>query len=111
MRLAAGIAKSLEEDRWLLLAAYLPIGSYPSVVVEAVAKHPTDGRAKSEGTLRSCGHVREHVPDAPLGTQRRRVPLFVIEHGETLSEVEHLITFCHPHLHVNSPRCLAGVPQ
>jgi hypothetical protein len=34
----------------------------------------------------------EHVPDAPLGTQRMRVPLLVIQLGESLGEIEHLST-------------------
>jgi hypothetical protein len=34
-----------------------------------VAKHSTEDRANSKGTLRACGHVSEHVPDVPLDTQ------------------------------------------
>ncbi len=65
----SGVPKGLQNDRWVLLTAYLPVSRYPSVVVEAVAKHSTEDRANSEGTLRTCGHVSEHVSDAPLGTQ------------------------------------------
>jgi hypothetical protein len=90
------VAKRREKDLWVLLAAYLAIGSHPSVVVEPVAKHSTEDRGETEGTLRPCGHVSEHVSNAPLGTQRGGVPLLVIEHRESLGEVEHLVSFCLP---------------
>ncbi len=91
---SGGVPKGLQKDGWVLLTAYLPISCHPSVVTEAVAKHATEDRANSESTLRARGHVSEHVPDAPQGTQGRRVPLLVIEPGEALSEIESLITDC-----------------
>src|ERR1700722_931396 len=65
----SGVPKGLQNDRWVLLTASLPISGHPSVVVEAVAKHSTGDRPNSERTLRASGQMSEHVPDAPLGTQ------------------------------------------
>jgi hypothetical protein len=90
----AAFRRAVENNRRLLLTTFLPVGRHPSVVVEAVAKHSTEDRADSEGALRSRGDVSEHVTDAPLGTQRRRVPLLVIELGESPGQIEHLIANC-----------------
>jgi hypothetical protein len=86
------VAEGLQYAHWILLASCLPIGRHPPVEVESVAKHSGNDRANSESTLRTCGQVRKHISDAPLGTQRRRVPLRIIESGEPLSEIEHFVT-------------------
>ena len=70
-----------------------------------MAEHAAEDRADSEGTLRASGHVSEHVPDAPLGAQRRGVPLLVVQRGEPLGQIEHFVTFCVPYVHVNPARC------
>jgi hypothetical protein len=64
-----GVSKGLQNNPRVLLTAHLPVNCHPSVVVEAVAKHSPEDRAKSEGALRASGHMSKHVPDAPQGTQ------------------------------------------
>ena len=100
-----GVPKGPENDRRVLLTAVPPIGCHPSVVVEAVARYSPNDCCNSEGAFRAGRHVSENVPDAPLGTQRSHVPLLVIERGESLSQIEDLISFCFPYLHIIPPRC------
>lgn len=56
-----------------------------------------------------CGRVSEQVPDAPTVPTVNEIQLLVIEHGEFLGEVEHLITFRLPC--PRQPRCLPGVTR
>lgn len=58
-----------ENDSGILLTAFLPVGCHPSVVVEAVAKHPAHDRANTEGTLGTRREMSKHVSDSPLDTQ------------------------------------------
>lgn len=85
--IGSGAPKGLKNCRRVLLTPCSPVSCHPPVVVQAVAKHPGDDRPNSEGALRTCGYMRQHVPYAPQATKRGRVPLLVVQLGEAISEI------------------------